>query len=100
MSRNKDDDRYAALRGAPDPTMGNFIRWERIKLWDAVQDTLALIEERAPAIPDEAEALWDDPEFSQMVQAMRDRRERLGELRRLQQEAEMEVAPGPPLPDE
>ena len=94
MSRDRDEDRYAALRGPADPTIANMIRWERIKLWAAAQDALALIEAHAPSTPDVAEALWGDGEFTELRQLMRKHRSRIAELRTMQDEAEVPLADG------
>lgn len=99
MSRSDNDDRFAALRGSGDPTLANMIQWERIKLWDAAREALALIDDRSPATPDVAEALWGDAEFDELRRIMRKHRARLAELEKMQSEAETELAEGPPLPE-
>jgi len=100
VSRSKDDERYAALRGPPDPTLTNLIRWERIKLWDAAEAAMALIEDRAPATPEAAERLWmTDAEFAELLTIVRKHRARISELRQIEAEAAMEIAPGPPPPE-
>ena len=94
VSRSKDDERYAALRGPPDPTLANLIRWERIKLWDAAQRAMALIADRAPATPEAAEQLWTaDTQFAELLMVMRKHRARVVELRQMEADA---ATPPPP----
>ena len=97
--REIDDARYAHLRGSSEPSLENLIRWERIKLWDAAQEAMGLIEDRAPATEDEAEALWGDQEFATLRETMKKHRARIAELHTMQTEAALIVAPGP-LPPE
>ena len=95
VSRGKSDDRCAALRGPPDPTLANLLRWERIKLWDAAQDAMDLIDDRAPATPEAAEQLWtQDIEFAGLVKVMRKHRARIKELQQMEAEATMQIALG------
>ena len=96
--RQIDDDRYAHLRGPAEPTVENLIRWERIKLWDAAQKAVALVEDRAPATEYEIEALWTDVEFSAVRETMKKHRARIAELKTMQAEADLSVPPGPAIP--
>src|SRR3954451_10379461 len=96
VNRSNEDERYAALRGPADPTLANLIRWERIKLWDAAQDAMALIEDRAPASAEGSELLWtQDAEFAELLTIMRKHRGRIAELRQMAAEAETYIGPGP-----
>jgi hypothetical protein len=94
-----DDRRYAHLRGRAEPTLGNLIRWERIKLWDAAQAAMALIEDRAPSTEDEAEALWGDRDFAALRGTMKKHRARIAELERMQAEVALTVTPDPLSPE-
>src|SRR5206468_3054466 len=83
------------LRGGAEPTLENLIRWERIKLWDAAQEAMALIEDRAPASEHEVEALWADVEFTVLRETMHKHRARVAELRTMQAETALVIAGGP-----
>ncbi len=46
-SSETDDPDLETLRGDPEPTMANFLRWERIKLREASQEAVRLLESTA-----------------------------------------------------
>jgi hypothetical protein len=93
--REIDDRRYAHLRGPAEPTLGNLIGWERIKLWDAAQEAVAVIEDRAPSTEETAEALWGESEFATLRETMKKHRARIAELQTMQTEAALIVPPDP-----
>ena len=99
-SRERDERRFAHLRGPADPTLANLIRWERIKLWEAAQDALALLNDFAPTTEQGVEALWTDTEFKALRERMKAHRARVAELLRMQSEEALAIPDGPPLPDD
>lgn len=93
--RNPQDDGdmdYDALRGEPIPSIDNFLRWERIKLREAAQDAIRLLESIAQPTREYLDYMFTtDVGMREIRSRIAKHRERIAELEAMKADAAREI---------
>ena len=83
---------YQALRGEPIASIDNFLRWERIKLREAAQETIRLLESSATPTREYLDYMFtSDVGMGELRRRMAKHRDRVTELEALKAAAALEV---------
>lgn len=94
MASNREDDLgdYRAVRGEPVATFENLLRWERIKLREAAQDAVKLLEAGAVPTREYLDYRWtSDTRLQELRERMARLRARIAELEAIRAEAAMTI---------
>lgn len=91
--REEDDANYQALRGEPVATIANLVRWERIKLREAAQSAVKMLETGSLPTREYLDYMWTtDVGMKELRARMAKLRERITELEMMKADAEMDIA--------
>ena len=83
---------YDSLRGDPVPSIDNFLRWERIKLREASQEAIRLLESSAAPTREYLDYMFTtDVGMNEIRARIAKHRSRIAELEAIKAAAEMEV---------
>lgn len=82
---------FDALRGDPVPSVDNFLRWERIKLREASQDAIRLLESTAQPTREYLDYMFTSDVGMREIRArIAKHRERIAELEAMKADAALE----------
>ncbi len=89
-STDADDAEFGALRSDSVPSMANFLRWERIKLREASQEAVRLLESTAAPTREYLDYMFtSDVGMSEIRSRIAKHRGRIAELEAIQDAASM-----------
>ena len=90
--REEDDANYESLRGDPVATIDNLLRWERIKLREAAQSAVKVLETGSLPTREYLDYMWStDVGMKELRARMAKLRERITELEQMKADAAMEI---------
>ena len=88
QSSQDDERKYEALRGDPVATIDNLLRWERIKLREAAQQALEILESNATPTREYLDYMWStDVGMREVRTRMSKLRDRIAELEAIKADA-------------
>ncbi len=91
-SPRDDDENYEALRGEPVATFDNLLRWERIKLREAAQSAVKVLETDSLPTREYLDYMWStDVGMKELRARMSKLRDRIAELEAMKADAAMEI---------
>ena len=90
--RDDDDGNFQHLRGEPVATIANLLRWERIKLREAAQSAVKILETGSVPTREYLDYMMTtDIGMKELRGRMAKLRERIAELEAIKADAEMEI---------
>ncbi len=90
--RSEESSNYEAMRGDPVATIDNLLRWERIKLREAAQEAIKVLETGSLPTREYLDYMWStDVGMRELRARMAKLRERIAELEAMKADASMEI---------
>lgn len=91
-TRHGENEDFEGLRGNPEPSIDNLIRWERIKLREAAREAVTALENGAIPTREYLDYMWQsDVGMKELRTRMEKLRGRIAELEAMKADAEMDV---------
>lgn len=91
-TRHGENEDFEHIRGSPEPTIDNLIRWERIKLREAAREAVRMLETGALPTREYLDYMLQSDVGMKELRTRIDRlRGRIAELQAMKADAEMEI---------